>query len=239
MKVYATTNALKQSCFVQFQYGSTNSKTGDGVQIWILPSDWVVRGKDAMHDDEASCLDCPHSKRANRTCYVRKGNAEMGLKSKVASLHKAYTLGKLEILPMSSAMDEVSKCAGKFVRFGAYGEPVLLGESVVSAIASASSNWTGYTHQWRNPQYSWANKYFMASVETTALRDVSHRLGWRSFHVIINTDKQSTNHVVQMHDKVEVVCPASKEAGYKTTCNKCGLCKGTSSKARSIKIIKH
>jgi hypothetical protein len=238
-KVYHTRNAIGQDCFVQFQYGSTNSKTGDGVQIWILPSDWIIRGKDAMSDDEASCLDCPHSKRANRTCYVRKGNAEMGLKSKVASLHKAYTLGKLEILPMSSAMDEVSKCAGKFVRFGAYGEPVLLGEKIVSAIANASANWTGYTHQWRTPVYKWAAKYFMASVETEALRDVSHRIGWRSFHVIIDNNKQSTNHVVQMHDKVEVVCPASKEAGQKTTCNKCGLCKGTSSKAKSIRIIKH
>jgi hypothetical protein len=239
MKVYATTNALKQECFVQFQYGSTNSKTGDGVQIWILPSAWVIDGKDAMSDDEASCLDCPHSKRANRTCYVRKGNAEMGLKSKVASLHKQYVSGNLEILPIESAIDEVSNCSGKFVRFGAYGEPVLLGESVVSAIARASSNWTGYTHQWRNPMYAWASKYFMASVETPALRDVSHRLGWRSFHVIINTDKQSTNHIVQLHDKVEVTCPASKEAGYKTTCNKCGLCKGTSSKAKSIQIFKH
>ena len=236
MRVYETKNLLGQSVIAQVQYGSTNSKTGDGIQIWILPSQWVIEGKNTMDSDEASCLDCPHSKRGTKKCYVRKGNAEMGLKSKVNSLHNKFLKGELEILPMSDLSKyELSKIRGKFVRFGAYGEPVLLGLDNVKAITEASSSWTGYTHQWRNPSYMEYQKYFMASVETMALEDKAHELGWRVFHV---TDKDT--------DAVkgkEINCPASAEFfkanGKKVTCNTCGLCRGTSIKAKSIQIKLH
>jgi hypothetical protein len=39
--------------------------------------------------------------------------------------------------------------------------------------------------------------------------------------------------------KYEVLCPASKEAGYKATCETCLLCAGTSVKAKSIAIPVH
>jgi len=68
VNVYKTKNLLNQDVIVQVQYGSTNSKTGDGVQIWILPYEWILLGKSAMDSDEASCLDCPHSKRGSRKC---------------------------------------------------------------------------------------------------------------------------------------------------------------------------
>ena len=37
----------------------------------------------------------------------------------------------------------------------------------------------------------------------------------------------------------EAMCPASKEAGRKSTCAKCTLCAGTSIKARDIVIADH
>lgn len=228
--VYLTKNALGQECIVQFQYGSTNGKTGNAVQVWILPLEWIKNGKSAMEQDEASCMDCPHSKRANKTCYVRKGNSEMGLKSKVNSLHKAYLSGDLQVLPMSEAKVEVSNCTGKFIRFGAYGEPVLLGEDIVLQLTAVAKNWTGYTHQWHMPQYQWAKRFFMASVETEGLQSKANGKGFRTFRVRRSADIVGGG---------EVMCPASKEMGNRTTCNKCGLCKGTSSKAKSITIIKH
>jgi hypothetical protein len=232
MKVYKTQNLLGQSVIVQVQYGSTNSKTGDGVQIWILPFSWVTDGKNAMEQDEASCLDCPHSKRESRKCYVRKGMAEMGLKSKVQSLHNAYVKGNLNVLPIDElAKREIPNIQGKFVRFGAYGEPVLLGEENVMGISFAAASFTGYTHQWRNPSYQWASRYFMASVETEQLMNVAHRMGWRTFRVMDKSQSPLKG--------IEISCPASKEMGNRTTCNKCGLCQGTSSKAKSISIILH
>jgi hypothetical protein len=230
-KVYTATNHLGQSVAIQVQSGSTNSKTGDGVQIWILPLAWITEGKQAMSDDSASCMDCIHSKRANRTCYVRKGMSEMGLKNKVNSLHKQYLAGTLELLDVSQlASNEVEVCRGKFVRFGAYGEPVLLGEANVQAITSVASNFTGYTHQWFLPQFQWASKYFMSSADTEGLSKKAQAMGWRTFRVMTGTDSKLTT---------EVTCPASKEGGKKVTCNTCGLCKGTTIKAKSIAIIKH
>jgi hypothetical protein len=230
-RVYETTNHLGQECVVQVQHGSANSKTGDSVQVWVLPKSWVFEGEKAMIDDEASCMDCPHSKRANRSCYVRKGFAEYGLKSKVKSLNSGHKSGKLEIRPIDELVQyEGDKVKGKFIRFGAYGEPVLLGENTVKLLVSLASNWTGYTHQWHLDNYSWANKYFMASVETEALKNKANSRGFRTFRVRSKKDEIT---------KQEVVCPASKEAGRITTCNNCALCKGASSKAKDILIFKH
>lgn len=231
MNLYISKNKLNQKVAIQFQYTSTNSKVGDSVQVWVVPFNWITQGKQAMDDDSAACMDCPHSKRANKTCYVRKGMAEMGLKSKIASLHSKFLGGEIRFLDASDiAEEETEKCRGKFVRFGAYGEPVLLGEESVRAIVNAASNFTGYTHQWMHEEYAWASRFFMASVENEALSTKAQSKGWRTFRVMSKQDVTSN---------VEVMCPASKEAGKKVTCNVCGLCKGTSSKAKSISIYKH
>lgn len=231
MKIYQAKNALGMDVAVQVQHGSGNSKTGDGVQIWILPMSWIVRGKDAMTDDEASCMDCIHSKRNGSSCYVRKGMSEMGLRSKVSSLSKAYQSGSLEVLPIDAMADhEAERCRGKFVRFGAYGEPVLLGERNVKAIVDVADNYTGYTHQWFNEKYQWASDYFMASVENEPLKEKANGRGWRTFRV------RSKDSDINLY---EVTCPASKEGGRKVTCSDCGLCKGNSIKAKNVTIIKH
>jgi hypothetical protein len=231
MVIYRAKNAVGKEVAVQFQYGSTNSKTGDGVQVWIMPMSWVERGKEAMSDDEASCMDCVHSKRVNATCYVRKGMSDMGLKSKVSSLNKAYQSGDIVIRDADEiASNEVDKCRGKFVRFGAYGEPVLLGQDNVKAIADVARNYTGYTHQWHVDKYGWASRYFMASVENELLMRKANGRGWRTFRVRGKHDDKFND---------EVMCPASKESGRRVTCDKCGLCKGQSIGAKSITIIKH
>ena len=229
--LYTTTNYLGQECVVNVQYGSANTKTGNGVQIWILPLSWIIDGKDKMSDDTASCMDCIHSKLKNGSCYVRKGFAEYGLKSKVNSLHKQYHSGDLIIRSLDELINiEGPKIKGKFVRFGAYGEPVLLGHTVTDQIANLALNFTGYTHQWHIPQYEWSKKYFMASVETDALMEKANSKGFRTFRVRTKLSGLHAN---------EIICPASKEAGRKVTCNNCLLCKGASSKAKSIAIIKH
>jgi hypothetical protein len=229
--LYTTINHLNQECVVNVQYGSANTKTGNSIQIWILPLSWITNGKDEMNNDSASCMDCIHSKGKNGSCYVRKGFAEYGLKSKVNSLHKQYINGNIVLRPVSDLPSiEGSKIMGKFVRFGAYGEPVLLGHSVVESIAQMAANFTGYTHQWHIPQYEWAKKYFMASVESDALMTKANSKGFRTFRVRTKKDTTHTN---------EVICPASKEGGRKLTCVNCVLCKGASSKAKNIVIIKH
>jgi len=223
MKKVTSINYIKDNVIFNFQSSSNNSKTNDMVQVFMIPVEWVIEGR--ILSDKTVCFDCPFSMAEKGGCYVQKGQSKMGLISKVKSLSR-----QLETIPQfSSEIEEqiLKLIDGKFVRFGAYGEPVLLGESLTTKICSLAKGWTGYTHQWSLSKYSWASKFFMASVEGDFMKRVANKLGFRTFLVGISTEKS-------------VVCPASKEAGQKTTCLNCLLCSGTEGKGScNIKINQH
>ena len=58
-----------------------------------------------------------------------------------------------------------------------------------------------------------------------------HKAGARTFRVIAS--------VADMVKGKEVLCPASEEAGKRTTCDRCKLCSGASIAAKSIAIVAH
>jgi hypothetical protein len=215
----------KDGVIVNFQFDTKNSKTGGLIQNYFLPEAWISSDKKLKDlDDRSICFDCDHGKTKNGTCYVPKGTSGMGLASKVRSLRLKGLDNIPELSPELEA-DLLDAISGRGIRFGSYGEPVLLGEELVKKISDRADFWTGYTHQWhKNP---WAKKYFMASVETTLVDKAAQSMGWRTFYAGEPTEG---NHVT---------CPASKEAGYKTTCDNCKLCMGTTSKAKSVKIKIH
>ena len=196
--------------------GSENRKTGDMMQIWILcrdvsPVDAVKTGQDAV-----ICGSCPHRGYrdenaaiqwpTDRTCYV---NVAQG----PGNVWRAYQRGSYTHL---QARDYARVFSGRAVRFGAYGDPVLIPLAVFRRIAAAAGRWTGYTHQWRKrPAY---RQYLMASCDSMADYLAAKGKGWRTFRV------SSSMNPVQ---GAEILCPASDEAGKKTQCAKCGLCNGT------------
>lgn len=205
--------------FTGLANASSNSKTGSMVQNYLLPEQWMQDKR--MGDDTSVCGDCPHSFRAGDTCYLHKGSAKMGLIS---------TMKKMPDRITDDTEDVVQLLAGKAVRFGSYGEPVLLGEELVSRVCAVAEHWTGYSHRWMDPQYQWAKQYFMASVDSEDQMHEANAMGWRTFRV---------RNVDDPVRRTEVTCPASKEAGKVTTCDVCGLCRGASSKAKSITILRH
>lgn len=69
----------------------------------------------------------------------------------------------------------------------------------------------------------------MASADTIDQAAKANLLGMRVFRVSQGIDVQPG----------EAMCPASAEAGRKSTCAKCTLCAGTSIKARDIVIADH
>lgn len=218
---------IKDNLVFNFQKGSRNTKTGDSVQVFILPLEWIVAGK-ILKDDSSICFDCVHSQQKNKSCYVRKGFAGLGLISKVKSLHSQ--LSEIRSYNNETLQNIISLCTDNIIRFGAYGEPVLLGEELVYLVTKVAKGWVGYTHQWMRPNYKWASAYFMASTETLLMRNLANKLGFRSFIVTesIETIPGSST------------CPASKESGKKTTCNKCLLCSGTKGKGdKDVNIKKH
>jgi hypothetical protein len=213
------------NAIVNFQFTTSNTKTGALIQNYIIPAQWLEsEAKISTLSDKAVCFDCPHSKEINKTCYVRKGQSEMGLASKVRSLRNIGLENIPELSPESEA-DLLEAIVGKGIRFGSYGEPILLGEALISKIAGKAKFWTGYTHQWH--KNSWAKDYFMASVESETISKAAQKSGFRTFFV------------GQTDNKDYVTCPASKEAGNKTTCDNCKLCMGTNSKAKSVTIMPH
>lgn len=211
---------------VNFQLQTTNSKTGGLIQNYIIPTEWLESdAKISTLSDKAVCFDCPHSKDLNKSCYVRKGQSEMGLSSKVRSLRKIGLDNIPEFSPEIEA-DLLNAIEGKGVRFGSYGEPILLGEILVGKISKRAKFWTGYTHQWH--KNNWAKEFFMASVESQTISNLAQKSGFRTFFVGEANDPKNY-----------VTCPASKEAGNRTTCDNCKLCMGTKSNAKSVTILPH
>ena len=87
--------------------------------------------------------------------------------------------------------------------------------SVWRAVPSIAGR-TGYTHQWtRRPALK---RLVMASCETSAQAEIAQRQGWRTFRVKAPDSPLMAG---------EITCPASAEAGQRTTCDQCLLCNGS------------
>jgi len=174
--------------------------------------------------DSSCCLDCPFSgnqrakdKSLTQGCYTHKALQYSGFLSMLRRIKPQ----DVTLLDDDKRRRIVSLCDASYVRFGTYGEPSLMDATLVSQMARVAKVWTGYTHQWAKP---WAKEYgswFMASVHTESEVDLAEQLDYRSFLSKGADDPVSG-----------VVCPASKEAGYKSTCDKCGLCSGTTGKGK-------
>ena len=225
-----------QNIFVVRKGFTTNIKISDGkplvqtytfsVKQWQLAS--TSKGfkmKEFFALDESNCLDCPYSGNAgNGGCYTHKFMQYTGFLSLLRSIKAS------QVTPLTSHKEDiiVKMCTGSYVRFGTYGEPSLVSLHLIKRMAEASSTWTGYTHQHAKPWASEYAKYFMASVHDEAEATTASDLAYRSF-IATNTGNEKA-----------VSCPASKEAGFKSNCARCGLCSGTLGKGNTnIKILEH
>jgi len=148
---------------------SQNDKTGPMVQITMIyteekPTDAIKSGKDAT-----VCFNCKHR---GSSCYVNAGQSVNGI-------YNTYKQGKYsDIRKYQEGVDYPNDIDsyvnygmwqffnGKHVRFGAYGEPVRIPFQIVEKIVENCSGHTGYTHQWKRPEFQAYKKYFMASVDT-------------------------------------------------------------------------
>jgi len=206
--------------------GSTNGKTGAMIQTYILRSDMPPQDAINAGADESICGGCTHrgADGTGRSCYVVIFQGPRGV-------YAAYKRGSYA-RATPEQLDGLF--AGRMVRLGAYGDPAAAPASLWSSILRNALGSTGYTHQWQRPDFDaalWA-PLVMASADSEDEMHAAHALGLRTFRVapIGATAIKGT----------EILCPASEEAGRKTTCEQCRACGGTSSKARvSIMIPAH
>lgn len=190
---------------------SSNAKTGDMVQTYILRED--VAPLEAVRDrlDGGICGGCVHRKQANgrRTCYVNVGQGPTA----VWKTHQRA--GYRHVAPAEAAR----LVAGRFIRLGTYGDPAAVPVSVWTSLVSFAGGYTGYTHQWRSPKFAALSTLCQASCETAEDVALAHARGFRgTFRVIGLTEDAPAD---AMH------CPASAEAGRKVQCADCRACNGT------------
>lgn len=194
---------------------SDNTKTGPMWQVWILRQDvHPMQARTIASADEAICGDCKHRPAHLGTCYVNLAWAP-------AAVWRAYKDGKY-----TSGMPITW---GASVRLGAYGDPAAMPVSVLRRIITGARGWTGYTHQWRTCAPG-LREYLMASVDTPREAAEAQAAGWRTFRV-----RTPDEHLGES----EITCPASAEAGHRTTCAQCLLCMGTTQPAKHIAIQVH
>lgn len=202
--------------------GSINAKTGPMVQAWILRSD--LAPMDAVRDnvDDAICGTCALRGRGgiDRKCYVTPWLGPN-------NVYKRFISGDyLE----ASWLDLHALLEGRHVRLGAYGDPGAVPFEVWRALLVGTAGWVGYTHTWRScdPRLK---TIVMASVDSEREFFEAGLRGWRTFRVRLADDPVIA--------QAEFICPASDEAGHRTTCQACQLCRGHASPARSVAIIAH
>jgi hypothetical protein len=195
---------------------SANSKTGKMLQTWILRADAKPTVARKRGSDESVCGDCPH--RAG-SCYVNLGQGPR-------AVWECWNRGGYA--DYDGAIHN-PRIIGRKLRIGSYGDPAMVPVATFATILSLSSGHTGYTHQWDKPLGADLRMVCMASCDTEKQAQAAQSAGWRTFNVTADTTGIDGS----------VMCPASKEAGVKTDCANCNLCKGGASKAKSVFIVVH
>lgn len=214
-----------------------NSKTGHMLQTWILvknkhPVEAIKDGSDA-----AICGNCPHRGKdgfIGRSCYV---DVVTGGPSAVWRKYQAGGYDTITWIKKNGELiPDEEGCAffeenveGIPIRFGSYGDPAFVPLTVWLTLLEYASGNTGYTHQWRNPANQLYKQFLMASCDSESDLFEAQSMGWRTFRV-----RTKDAPILP----VEIVCPASEEAGKRRTCSTCKACSGDGS-GKSVSIIAH
>jgi hypothetical protein len=211
---------------------SKNVKTGNMVQTYILVDGMKPTDASKTGADFSICGACPHKGTATddpdrkqaekRTCYVLLGQGPMIVwKSLEKGLYPTAT-GHNAIAAIGS---------GRMVRLGTYGDPAAVPSYIWESLLSDAVGHTAYTHQSGLAQADTRPDLFMISADSAGEAIAAWSKGHRTFRIV--------SHVSDLVRGKEILCPASKEAGNRTTCNDCRLCAGASIAAKSIAIVAH
>ena len=209
---------------------SSNAKTGRMLQTYILRADVDPRAANKAGADRSICGDCPHrgvptddparTLAKDRTCYVTMGQGPL-------IVYRTYSAGKYPKVRGHADISDLGR--GRYVRLGTYGDPAAVPSYVWESLTSEAKGRTGYSHQCGvsaefNPRLT------MVSADTLGDAKAAWSRGWRTFRVVSSVDDIT---------EAEILCPASEEAGRRTTCIDCRLCGGSEVKAKSIAIPAH
>ena len=194
---------------------SSNKKTGNMIQVWILHED--VNPVDAIKSglDQTICGDCPHRLRLHsdgklhRTCYVNGGQAPL-------SIWRAYKRGLYPDINNCVNVDRL--LSGRHIRWGGYGDPSVIDPSIVKSFNEKAEGHTGYTHQWRHAFADAFIGIFQASCDSFGDYLEASSKGWKCFSVVNKGDTDVAN--------IGKLCP-TEVPNSQAKCQSCTLCDGS------------
>jgi hypothetical protein len=185
---------------------SSNRKTGDMVQTWILRDDMLPLEAVREGADDAVCGDCPHRRSTGGACYVNVGQAPQ-------SVYRTYARGRY--VDMSRDLQGAALVVrGRMVRLGAYGDPLAVPAEVWRALTAHAKGHTGYTHQWRREGADEYRTLVMASCDSPSEHASASLRGWRTF-VVLGPDDAPPERTFE--------CLSDAKG---TSCEDCGACDG-------------
>ncbi len=184
------------------------SKQGSKVlQVFYLLRDVPPHKAVKTGEDVAVCGDCIHRPALKGACYVVTFQAPL-------SVWKAYQRGSY-----ARWDGDASIFAGRFIRFGAWGDPAAVPVGTFDSIRAVAGRVAAYTHQWENPRFAGLRAWAMASADSAKERARARLAGFRSFRV------RSPGEPLQEGERQ---CPAADESPLagRMDCERCGGCDG-------------
>jgi len=209
-------------------YSERNTKTGGVVQTYILRADMNPLEASKTGDDASICGTCPlrgepttdpaRKQAKGRKCYVNLGQG-------VLITYRSFLRGVYPDAQTTDARRAIGR--GRVVRVGTYGDPAAVPSHVWDDLLADAASHTAYTHA-----SGWRPDIAMQSADSLEQAQAHWQAGRRTFRVLVDLGD-----IVPAR---EVLCPASKEAGRRTTCDACRLCGGNATRSpKSVAIVAH
>ena len=202
-------------------WASTNRKTGDMLQTYIMRSDIDPLTANKYGEDYSICGNCalrgtptldPTKKQAeDRPCYVVLGQGPMVVfKGLQRGIYPDYT----------NRQQRRALGRGRMVRIGTYGDGAAAPRFVWDDLLFEAEGHNAYSHNGGDP------RIYMQSADTLPQAQAAWSSGFRTFRVVHDTTHLQPN---------EILCPSSRGV----QCVDCRLCGGSQVKAKSIAIVVH
>lgn len=198
---------------------STNAKTGDMLQLWIIRTDIAPHEAVKTGQDLSVCGHCIHRRGhgSKGDCYVIPHQAPL-------AVFKNYTAGKY---PRIESADEMAIFDGMVMRFGSYGDPAFIPAQILQDLSRRLAGHTGYTHQAFNKaiderKLSILRGLIHASADSKAHAQKLKKAGWRVFETRYDTK-----------DTTGTLC-AAERSGLS-----CLLCQECNGQGQDVYIVAH